>query len=111
MIMQKRFPICQIPHRCRDFKKIFLIMLVVVATGCRSSESDDPEDIPMDDQIPSASTKAWDPIPSVREIAVARARESTRFTAALILTAWEMSSEIRIPGWVDRASADQGDYR
>ncbi len=29
-------------------------MLVVVATGCRSSESDDPEDIPMDDQIPSA---------------------------------------------------------
>ena len=65
----------------------------------------------LDDQIPSASTKAWDPIPSVREIAVARARESTRFTAALILTAWEMSSEIRIPGWVDRASADRGDYR
>ena len=54
--MQKRFPISQIPYRWRDLKKILLIVLVIVATGCRSSEPDDPEDVPIDDQIPSAGT-------------------------------------------------------
>ena len=65
----------------------------------------------LDEQIPSASVKDWDPVPSVKEMAVNRGRESTRFTAALMLTAWEMSSEIRIPGWIDRARVDQGDYK
>jgi hypothetical protein len=65
----------------------------------------------MDDQIPSSSIKDWSPNPKVEKMAVERARESTRFTASLILTAWEMSSGIRIPGWIDRTGTDKGDYK
>ena len=37
-----------------NVKKMLLIVLVIVATGCRSSESDEAEDVPVGDQIASA---------------------------------------------------------
>ena len=54
--MQNRTPVFPMDQEASNFKKILLIVLVIVATGCRSSEPDDPEDVPIDDQIPSAGT-------------------------------------------------------
>jgi len=36
---------------------------------------------------------------TVRAFAEERARRATHFTAALYLTAWEMSAEVELPGW------------
>lgn len=38
----------------RDRKKILLLLLVIAVTGCRSSEPDESENEPIDDQVPSA---------------------------------------------------------
>ena len=58
------------------------------------------------DDLPSYSDKTWQPVPKVVDFANERARESTRFTAALFLTAWRLSESIKLEGWLDRAKAD-----
>ena len=52
--MQKLAPFGSYYRESTNFTKIVLILLVTVAAGCRSSESDEAEDVPVDDQIPSA---------------------------------------------------------
>ncbi len=43
------------------------------------------------------------PSPAVVAFTNDRARESVRWTASLYLTAWELSENIKLPGWLDRA--------
>jgi hypothetical protein len=45
---------------------------------------------------------AWTPTPAVKEFGTERAREATRFTAAMILTAWRKSAHITIPNFIER---------
>jgi hypothetical protein len=58
------------------------------------------------DNLPSFRDKDWVRVPEIVDFAVERARESTRFTAALYLTAWELSGKIKLAGWLDRAQVD-----
>lgn len=58
------------------------------------------------DSLPSSGDKEWERVPRVIDFATERARESTRFTAALYLTAWELSGKIKLDGWLDRAQVD-----
>ncbi|MCZ6675749.1 MAG: hypothetical protein O7E52_00710 [Candidatus Poribacteria bacterium] len=58
------------------------------------------------DSLPSTRGEDWTPVSDVVDFVTERARESVRFTAALYLTAWEASEEIRLPGWLDRAQTD-----
>jgi hypothetical protein len=46
-----------------------------------------------------AETAAMDPKSEVAAFARERAREGTRFTAALFLTAWRLSEQIELPDW------------
>ena len=50
--------------------------------------------------------KDWERVPEVVDFATERAREATRFTAALYLTAWELSDKIKLEGWLNRAQDD-----
>lgn len=45
---------------------------------------------------------AWARMPEVTAFTMERAREATRFTASLYLTAWQLSAEVRLPGWLQR---------
>ncbi len=56
--------------------------------------------------LPSFGNKDWERVPEVVDFATERAREATRFTAALYLTAWELSAKVKLPGWLNRAQAD-----
>ena len=47
-----------------------------------------------------------DPTPALVDFTNDRARESVRWTASLYLTAWKLSENIRLPGWLDRAKND-----
>jgi hypothetical protein len=58
------------------------------------------------DKPPSFRDKDWKRVPEVINFATERAREATRFTAALYLTAWELSGKIKLEGWLDRAQDD-----
>ena len=59
------------------------------------------------DHFPSTRGEEWTPMPEVVDFAKERAREATRFTAVLYVTAWELSKEINLPGWLDRAKNDR----
>ena len=43
------------------------------------------------------------PSPAVVDFTNERAREAVRWTASLYLTAWKLSENIKLPGWLDRA--------
>ena len=43
------------------------------------------------------------PSPPVVDFTNERAREAVRWTASLYLTAWKLSENIKLPGWLDRA--------
>ena len=58
------------------------------------------------DSLPSPRDKDWERVPEVVDFATERAREATRFTAALYLTAWELSGKLKLEGWLDRAKDD-----
>ena len=58
------------------------------------------------DKPPSFRDKDWNRVPEVVDFATERAREATRFTAALYLTAWELSEKIKLEGWLNRAQDD-----
>lgn len=45
---------------------------------------------------------AWSPTPEVTRFGTERAREATRFSAAMLLTAWRKSASITIPGFIQR---------
>jgi len=61
--------------------------------------------------LPSGEGKAQEPpVPAVVDFATERAREATRFTASLYLTAWRLSEKVSLPGWLDRARDDQGAF-
>ena len=45
---------------------------------------------------------AWTPSPEVAKFGTERGREATRFTAAMILTAWRKSARITIPNFIER---------
>ena len=47
-----------------------------------------------------------DPTPDLIGFTLGRARESVRWTASLYLTAWKLSENIKLPGWLDRAKND-----
>ena len=47
-----------------------------------------------------------EPTPALTDFVNNRARESVRWTASLCLTAWKLSENIRLPGWLDRAQND-----
>ncbi len=57
--------------------------------------------------LPTAGDENWKRDSDVIDFAQDRTREAVRFTAALYLTAWKRSAEIRVPGWLDRAKLDQ----
>ena len=65
----------------------------------------------LEESLPSAAEKEGEPVPEVVDFAVERAREAVRFTAALYLTAWELSGQIRVPGWIDREEIDRAYLR
>ena len=44
----------------------------------------------------------WTPSPEVVSLATERAREATRFTAALFLAAWRNSKKVKLPDWLER---------
>ena len=46
------------------------------------------------------------PTPALTDFVNNRARESVRWTASLCLTAWKLSENVRLPGWLDRAKND-----
>lgn len=46
------------------------------------------------------------PTPALTDFVNNRARESVRWTASLCLTAWKLSENLRLPGWLDRAQID-----
>ena len=46
------------------------------------------------------------PTPALKDFVNNRAREAVRWTASLYLTAWKISEDIRLPGWLDRAKND-----
>ena len=58
------------------------------------------------DSLPSYRDKDWERVPEVVDFATERAREATHFTAALYLTAWELSGKLKLEGWLDRARDD-----
>ena len=58
------------------------------------------------DKLPSYGDKDWERVPEVVDFATERARASARFTAALYLTAWELSGNIKLEGWLNRARDD-----
>ena len=43
------------------------------------------------------------PSPALVDFTNDRAREAVRWTASLYLTAWKLSEDIKLPGWLDRA--------
>ena len=43
------------------------------------------------------------PTPELIDFTNDRAREAVRWTASLYLTAWKLSEDIKLPGWLDRA--------
>lgn len=47
------------------------------------------------------------PTPELVNFTHDRAREAVRWTASLYLTAWELSENIKLPGWLDRAQNDK----
>ncbi|HEX8238036.1 MAG TPA: hypothetical protein VF600_19000 [Abditibacteriaceae bacterium] len=55
----------------------------------------------LESQFPPESG-AWKATPEVKAFAEERARESTRFTASLFLTAWRNSARIKLPQWLRR---------
>lgn len=55
------------------------------------------------DVLPKSGQKDWQPNDAAKAFAMDRARESVRFTASLILTAWRRSAGIRLHGWLDRS--------
>ena len=46
------------------------------------------------------------PTPALVDFTNDRAREGVRWTASLYLTAWKLSEDIKLPGWLDRAKND-----
>ena len=46
------------------------------------------------------------PTPALVDFTNDRAREAVRWTATLYLTAWHLSENIRLPGWLDRTQND-----
>ena len=60
----------------------------------------------MEDRLPPAGQGEWEPVPEVVDFGTGRAREATRFTAALYLTAWRLSGQVGFESWVDRAEVD-----
>lgn len=44
----------------------------------------------------------WKPTREVRAFGTARAREATRFTARLFLSAWRDSAKVKLPSWLKR---------
>ena len=63
----------------------------------------------LEDSLPSTRRdEEWTRVPEVVDFATERAREATRLTAALYLTAWKLSEQIRLPGWLDRTQSDGG---
>ena len=58
------------------------------------------------DSLPSFRDQDWERVPKVVDFAIERAREATRFTAVLYLTAWELSGNIKLEGWLNRAQDD-----
>ena len=58
------------------------------------------------DSLPSPRDKDWERVPAVVDFATERAREATRFTAAIYLTAWELSGKLKLEGWLNRAQDD-----
>lgn len=55
----------------------------------------------LESQLPPAEG-AWTPSAEVRAYTVERAREATRFTAALYLTTWRNSATVQLPPWLER---------
>jgi hypothetical protein len=55
----------------------------------------------LESQLPPENG-AWTATPQVRAFADERAREATRFTASLFLTAWRNSAKIKLPQWLKR---------
>ena len=43
------------------------------------------------------------PSPALVDFTNERSREAVRWTASLYLTAWKLSEDIKLPGWLDRA--------
>lgn len=44
-----------------------------------------------------------EPTPALVDFTNDRAREAVRWTASLYLTAWKLSENVKLPGWLDRA--------
>ena len=47
-----------------------------------------------------------EPTPALVDFTNDRAREAVRWTASLYVTAWKLSENIKLPGWLDRAQND-----
>ena len=45
------------------------------------------------------------PTPALVEFTNDRSREAVRWTASIYLTAWKLSENIKLPGWLDRSQS------
>ena len=63
----------------------------------------------LEDRLPSE--RGEKPASEVVDFATERAREAVRFTAALYLTAWERSTQIELPGWLDGEKSGHRTFR
>ena len=51
---------------------------------------------------PAQANGPWTPDRTIIEFGTQRGREATRFTAALYLTAWLRSANLKLPVWLER---------
>lgn len=58
----------------------------------------------LEQELPPAKGE-WTPTPAAMELARERGREATRFTAAMMLTAWRKSADIAVPAYLEREAA------
>ena len=59
----------------------------------------------LENQLPPESetqARQWKPAVQIRAWGTGRAREATRFTASLFLTAWRDSARVKLPSWLRR---------
>ena len=57
-------------------------------------------------RVPRHGAEDWAREQEVVDFALERTRESVRFTASLVLTAWRLSEGLKIEGWLDRSKDD-----
>lgn len=88
--------------RQQDVKPLGRLLLSEIITELHRSRSYVDRVYELEAILPSEQQQAAAIHPQVRAFATQRARQSTRFTASLFLTAWRNSAQVELPVWLQR---------